>query len=345
MKGDATMTISPIFAKVRAGEDLTQDEIIFLLSITDSEEKEKIFNLAEELTIKYLGPEIHLRGIIEFSNYCSRNCNYCGLRLDNSKLVRYRMQPEEIVECAEKIADLGLKTVVLQSGEDFWYTKDMIRDIISEIKKRTDLAITLSLGERKYEELKVWREAGADRYLLKQETVNQSIFAEIKPDSVYEERFGILKQLADLGYQVGSGGMIGLPGQTVSDLADDLIYIRENPVGMAGFGPFISHGDTPYSSLSNGDGELALLLLAVARIVLKKVFLPATTALETLVVDGRKKAIKAGANVIMPNMTPINYRKLYEIYPNKAQTTLDEVVDLIKSIGRVVGKGHGNTLI
>ncbi|MCK4259276.1 MAG: [FeFe] hydrogenase H-cluster radical SAM maturase HydE [Halanaerobiales bacterium] len=337
------MQVLEILEKARGETELTKEEIVFLLSTSDQEDKEKIFRLAGELTLKNLGPEIHLRGIVEFSNYCCRNCNYCGLRLDNEKLVRYRMSPEEIVAQSEEVADLGLGTVVLQSGEDYWYTKDMITDIIREIKAKTDLAITLSLGERKFDELKAWREVGADRYLLKQETVNSTIFKEIKPDSRYEERFEVLEHLADLGYQVGSGGMIGLPGQLIEDLADDLIYIREKPVGMAGFGPFISHGDTPFSMLPNGDGELTLLLLAVARIVLKKVFLPATTALETLIPDGRQKAIKTGANVIMPNMTPLKYRKLYEIYPNKAQTDLDEVVELINSIRRVVGKGRGDT--
>lgn len=339
------MRVMQILDKVKNEIALTRDEIIALLSVTDPSKKEQVFKLAREITLKEFGPDIHLRGIVEFSSYCSRDCNYCGLRPSNQGIVRYRMSSDEIIAAAEDVAAHGLNTVVLQSGEDYWYTKEMVAEVVREIKDRTGLAITLSLGERKYEELKAWREAGADRYLLKQETVNPQIFAEIKPDSVYQERFMILEQLAKLGYQVGSGGMIGLPKQTVADLADDIIYIRDQRIGMAGFGPFIPHGETPFKDLNAGDGELTLIVLAVARLVLKKVLLPATTALETLLPDGRRQAILAGANVIMPNLTPMKYRKLYEIYPNKAQTKLDEVKELIHSLGREVGEGYGHCLL
>lgn len=343
-RGVIIMTVMHILDKVKNDISLTRDEIVTLLSVTDQSEQEQVFQLAHEITLEEFGPAIHLRGIVEFSNYCNRDCNYCGLCLSNQKIIRYRMSSEEIIVAAEDVAAHGLNTVVLQSGEDYYYTKEMITKVIREIKDRTGLAITLSLGERKYDELKAWREAGADRYLLKQETVNPQIFADIKPDSIYQERYMILEQLAELGYQVGSGGMIGLPGQTVADLADDIIYIRERRIGMAGFGPFIPHGGTLFKELSHGDGRLTLMVLAVARLVLKKVLLPATTALETLLPDGRRQAILAGANVIMPNLTPMKYRKLYEIYPNKAQTKLEEVKELIYSLGREVGQGYGHCL-
>ncbi len=339
------MTLAKVLARARAGMDLEREEIITLLETADPEERSQIYETAEALTLYYLGPEVHLRGLVEFSNYCTRNCNYCGLRADNHRLNRYRMTSEEIVAVAEQIELMGLKTIVLQSGEDYWYTLEMMTRIIQEIKQKTNLAITLSLGEREFTELKAWKEAGADRYLLKHETVNPDIFAEIKPDSSYEHRLGILDQLSQLGYQVGSGGMIALPGQSLTDLADDLLFIRTNKIGMAGFGPFIPHGDTPYRGYPSGSGELSLLMLAVARIVLRQVHLPATTALETLLQDGRRRALEVGANVIMPNFTPLEYRKLYEIYPNKAQTSLDEVREVILSLGRIVGTDSGDVLI
>lgn len=339
------MTLTNILNKVKTDIELNHDEIITLLEVTDPEEKTLIFSLAEALTLHHLGPEIHLRGLIEFSNYCVRQCNYCGLRHENYHLSRYRMTPEEIITTAEQIADLGLKTVVLQSGEDLWFTQEIIKEIILEIKKRTDLAITLSLGERRFTELEAWRKAGADRYLLKQETVNPKIFAEIKPDASYEKRFAILEQLQALGYQVGSGAMIALPGQSLADLANDLIFIRDQRIGMAGFGPFIPHEATPYGHLPGGSGEFSILLLAVARLVLKKVHLPATTALASLVPNGLYRAIQVGANVIMPNMTPLKYRKLYQIYPGKAVTSLEKVMETIHSLGRVVGHTQGDVLV
>lgn len=342
---DCFMILTTILNKAKTDIPLDQDEIIRLLETTDPEEKATIFSLAEALTLYYVGPEVHLRGLIEFSNHCVRQCNYCGLRQENCYLPRYRMTPEEIINTAEQIADLGLKTVVLQSGEDLWYTKEVITEIILQIKKRTDLAITLSLGERCYGELEAWRKAGADRYLLKQETVNPKIFAEIKPDASYQKRFKILEQLETLGYQVGSGAMIALPGQSLADLAADLIFIRDQKIGMAGFGPFIPHSDTPFGHLPGGSGQLSILLIAVARLVLKQVHLPATTALTTLVPNGLYQAIQVGANVIMPNMTPLKYRQLYQIYPGKVVTSLDKVVETIHALGRVVGNTRGDTLI
>lgn len=339
------MGIDKILDKVVGDEKLSKDEIVQLLKVKNPERKEEIFKLAQELTLKYLGSAIHLRGLIEFSNYCSRNCNYCGLRTENEGLERYRMNPEEIINQSEKIAEMGLNTVVLQSGEDRWYTTKDIEKIVREIKERTGLAITLSIGERDRDELEVWRQAGADRYLLKHETCNREIFKEIKPDSDYDHRFEIIENLIELDYQVGSGGMTGLPGQTEEDLAEDILYIRDNRIGMAGFGPFIPHQRTPYRNLAQGDAEFTLLLLAVARLVLKKVHLPATTALETLLEDGREKAIRAGANVIMPNITPLKYRKLYQIYPDKAQTNLKQVMKVIRELDRIIGQGKVDTII
>lgn len=326
---------------------LDKEDILVLLSAGPSE-AEELFAAADATRAHFLGEEVHLRGLIEFSNYCIKNCLYCGLRKDNKKLVRYRLTPDEILAAARKVASLGLKTVVLQSGEDPFYKGDVLASIISQIKDNLDLAVTLSIGDRTKSEYALFKRYGADRYLLKHETSDPQLFAALRPGTVLKDRLLRLEWLKELGYQVGSGNMVGLPGQTLDSLAGDIFIMRELDVEMAGIGPFIPHRDTPLANSSGGTLEMALKVLAVTRLVLPYTHLPATTAAASVHPNGRELALKCGANVIMPNMTPTVYRPNYSIYPGKlgSDSTPEEsfikALDDIKKSGRKPGKGYGH---
>jgi len=331
-------------------EELTKGEIIFLLNLTDKNDQQKLFDRADEVRSIYCGDEVHLRGIIEFSNYCEQNCLYCGLRKDNDKLTRYRMTPEEIIETAHVISNLGIYTIVLQSGEDNYFNTDRIAYIIYQIKQDTNAAITLSLGERGFDEYRTWKIAGADRYLLKHETANSKLYSTYHNKQKLEDRLSHLRFLKTIGYQIGSGNMIGLPMQSVEDVADDILLCKEFDLDMASFSPFISSPSTPYQNKSDGDVDLTLRTMAAARIVLKKVHIPATTALATLDEDGRIKGLNAGANVVMPDLTPSPYREQYQIYPNKRCINDNPLgckgcLQLqIESIGRKISNSRGDSL-
>ncbi|MBI5730752.1 MAG: [FeFe] hydrogenase H-cluster radical SAM maturase HydE [Ignavibacteriales bacterium] len=298
-------------------KELTKEEIIFLLNLTDKSDQQKLFDRADEVRSIYCGDEVHLRGIIEFSNYCEQNCLYCGLREDNYKLTRYRMTPEEIIETAHVISNLGIYTIVLQSGEDNYYDTDLIAYIIYQIKQSTNAAITLSLGERGFDEYRTWKIAGADRYLLKHETASHKLYSVYHKKQKLEDRLSHLRFLKTNGYQIGSSNMIGLPMQTIEDISDDILLCKELDLDMAAFGPFIPSPDTPYQNKKAGDVDLTLRTMAAARIVLKKVYIPATTALATLDEAGRIKGLNAGANIVMLDLTPGHYRELYQIYTDK----------------------------
>ncbi len=325
-------------------KNMSIDEMMILLSAQEGEETGALFSLANKIRHKYVGEEVHLRGLLEISNYCTRNCLYCGLRLDNQPLVRYRMTEEEIIDTAYRAEHHGFKTIVLQSGEDPYYSTDMLEKMIAKIKKETDLVVTLSLGEKDREDYKRFREAGANRYLLKHEIMNPLIFKKLKPDSLWRERIQCIAWLRELGYEVGSGCMVGLPGQSLSDLAQDILFMKRMNVDMVGIGPFIPHAQTPLKDEKMGDLTLTLKAVAVSRIVLKDINMPATTAIETIHPEGRKRALEAGANVLMPNISPVENRKHYEIYPNKAALDLEEAKKLINALGRKVGQGHGNRM-
>lgn len=309
-----------------------------------------LFLKANKIREKYCQDAVHLRGVIEFSNYCQRDCLYCGLRKSNSKLMRYRMTKEEIVESALRGFSLGIKTIVLQSGEDYWYTQKMITDIISEIKNKIDCVITLCLGEREFEEYKEWKTSGADRYLLKFETSNPDLYKKLHPDQCLDKRVEILSWLKQLNYQVGSGNIIGLPGQTLKDLENDIMMLYKLDVDMAGIGPFIPHPDTPFAKEEAGNLLLSLRVMAISRIILKNIHLPATTAIGSIDPLGREKALQAGANVFMPNITPTKFRSLYQIYPNKI--CIDEqpeqcsscLTHRIASCGRTISREKGDSL-
>jgi len=328
---------------------MNEQEIIELLK-TDN--PQKLFASADKVRKEHVGDEIHLRAIIEFSNYCKQNCLYCGLRGKNKKMYRYRLLPDQIIELAKKAKDSGYQTIVLQSGEDNFYTTEMLVKIISEIKK-LDFAITLSIGEKTENEYKAYKDAGADRYLLRIETTDEALYAKLDPGMSLANRKNCIATLKKLGYETGSGILVGLPGQTIESIAKDILYLQSIPVDMAGIGPFIYNPDTPiYDNVKSGKWkvestfELSLKVMAILRLLMPDINIPATTAMETLNPNGRILALQAGANVIMPNVTEREHKKLYEIYPGKitvSETPLNTILSQITSIGRTVSKTKGTS--
>lgn len=334
-----------ILAKAMETHTLSKDEIVFLLG--NALPFEEVCASADIVRHKYVGDAIHLRGLIEFSNICKNNCCYCGLRRDNKNIERYRIEAEEIIQMATvAVQELGLKTIVLQSGEDMYFTTDKLCFIIQGIKK-LGVALTLSIGEKTLEEYQAYHKAGADRFLLRIETTDKDVYARNDPSMSWENRANCLTNLRKAGLEVGSGSLIGLPGQTVESLADDILFFKEIDADMLGYGPLIPHPDTPLRDVPKGDFELAIRVMAVTRLLLPDINIPATTAMETLRPDGQRIALQAGANVIMPNVTLTTYRKNYELYPGKSNTgytpkkTYDELVKKIESIGRYVGTDCG----
>lgn len=334
-------------AAAQAGRRLNENQIITLLSATP-EQMPDLLAAANAARRAGVGDQVHLRAIIEFSNYCRKNCLYCGLRRDNRALTRYRMSPREIVQAAQEAARHGFRTVVLQAGEDPFYSTDTIAGIIDTIREQYPLAITLSLGERKKEDYKIWREAGAHRYLIKQETSDPGLFRYLKPDTSLEYRLQCIYWLKELGYQTGSGNMVGLPGQTRATLARDILLMSQLKVEMAGIGPFLPHPATPLRQAPAGDLSTTLKTLAITRLCLPRAHLPATTALCTLAPDGRWLALNSGANVIMPNLTPLALRDKYQIYPQKAdiiegpQQALGDIKALLARLARPLAQGYGH---
>ena len=321
---------------------MTKQDLIDRLQAR-GQEQEKLWAEADRIRKETLGEAVHLRGIIEFSNYCVRNCVYCGLRRDNRRLLRYRMSVEEILQAARIGTAAGYKTIVLQSGEDPWYDVDKICTIVREIKQM-GVAVTLSLGERPKEELAQFRQAGADRYLLKHETIDPDLYARLHPRGSYRSRIGALYTLKELGYQVGTGIMVGLPGQGLETIAADILFMKEFAPAMVGIGVFIPHPNTPLGATPPGSVDITLNAVALTRLVLPDVHLPATTALATIDPKGGK-GTRAGANVIMPNITPLHYRRKYEIYPGKSRgaranhlTVREEIEDMIRGLGRTVAQ-------
>lgn len=338
---------SPDFLqKAIISHQLSKEEIVQLLG--NPQYDQALFAAADEVRQKFVGDEVHLRGLIEFSNICKNNCLYCGLRRDNLKLKRYRMSPEEIVALARRaVKDFGFKTIVMQSGEDLWFTPERLKPILAEIKK-LDVAITLSIGEKSFEEYKAYKEAGADRYLIRIETTDKDLYHRLDPGMSWDERKECLVNLGKLGYEVGSGIMVGLPGQTLESIADDLLFLQDMQIDMAGIGPFIPHPDTPLKDEKGRAFELSLRTMAIMRLLLPDINIPATTAMETLHPEGRIIALQCGANVIMPNVTEGEYRQLYELYPGKAalnETPLHSKTSIgarIEAIGRKIGTGYGS---
>lgn len=331
-------------------EPLTENALLRLLEIRDEKDLELLFDTADRLTRRIFGRGVYLRGIIEISNICRRNCDYCGIRAATSGLIRYRMQPEAILQTVKTIRKAGIRTVVLQSGEDPWYTPELIENLIRAIKTKHRMAITLSLGEYPFAVYRRWREAGADRYLLKFESSDRDLYQKLHPDCDFDERWRCLRDIRRAGYQLGSGFMTGLPGQSTEMLVRDLLALAKLEPDMAGIGPFIPHPDTPLCNAAAGNPLQTLKVLALARLILKNTHLPTTTALETLEHDSRIRGLHAGANVIMPNFTPENFKRLYTIYPHKAgsdssaESAMKIIKAQIRAAGRYVRKGYGHSL-
>lgn len=308
--------------------NFTKEDLIVLLQST-GDDRTKLFNKAAEIRDKYIGKKVYFRGLIELSNRCSKNCLYCGIRSGNSNTVRYNVLKEEVIECAQYAYDERYGSIVIQSGErsDKAFVEE-IEQMLLDIKKLSngELGVTLSLGEQTEETYQRWYNAGGHRYLLRIEASNEDLYHKIHPvDKIhdYKDRLNCLTLLKKVGYQVGTGVMIGLPFQTLEDLADDLLFFKEIDIDMCGMGPFIEHEDTPlyqYKDLLLPQSErfdLSLKMVAILRIMMKDVNIAATTAMQTLDAIGREKAIRVGANILMPNLTPVKYRENYLLYKDK----------------------------
>lgn len=337
-----------IISKAIQTNILEKDEIVSLLKDNTANEtpNSTLFKAADSVRESFVGNEVHLRGLIEFSNICKRSCKYCGLQYSNKEIERYRIDADDIIQYAKNAADMGYKTVVLQSGEDDFYSVDKMCKIISEIKN-FGLALTLSIGEKTKKEYKAYKEAGADRYLLRIETTDKALYSKMHPKMDFENRKRCLYDLKELGFETGTGCLVGLPGQTLESLADDILFFKELNADMIGVGPFIPHPNTPLKDAPQGDFTLALKVMAITRLLLPDINIPATTAMETVNPNGRIIALQSGANVVMPNVTVSEYRKKYEIYPNKICVNEDGdkcrncIEGKIISIGRKISTGFG----
>ena len=312
-----------IVAKLIENHELSREEYIELLTDWENPEVSQVLTeAAVRLRKQYYGDKVYTRGLIEFTNYCKNDCYYCGIRRGNSHAKRYRLSREEILNCCENGYALGFRTFVLQGGEDPYYTDERMADIVRSIRSGyPDCAITLSIGEKSYESYKLFKEAGANRYLLRHETASEELYRRLHPEEMLlSHRKQCLYDLKALGYQVGAGFMVGSPGQKMEHLAEDLIFLKELQPQMVGIGPFIPHHETRFANETAGSVDLTLFLLSVIRILLPKVLLPATTALGTMDPLGREKGLAAGANVVMPNLSPVKNWKQYDLYDNKICT-------------------------
>ncbi|HOU54895.1 MAG TPA: [FeFe] hydrogenase H-cluster radical SAM maturase HydE [Myxococcota bacterium] len=334
-------------------------DVLRWLRESDPAKVRSLLEEADAVRRREVGDEVHLRGLVEVSNRCVRDCAYCGIAVSHRDLVRYRMTAEEVLACARMAARLGFGTVVLQGGEDYGLTREWVAGVVRAIRQETPLAITLSLGERPDEDLIAWREAGADRYLLRFETTDQDLYRQIHPPLPGEtrDRFQILARLRELDYEVGSGIMVGIPGQTWETLARDLWRFREMDLDMIGIGPFIPHPETPLGRPGVPDAgpdqvpaneDTVLRCVALARLLRPDANIPSTTALATINRErGREHGLQCGANVVMPNLTPQRYRVLYEIYPAKAsadeppERTAEAVTRRVLALGRTIARGPG----
>jgi biotin synthase len=343
---------------------MIRETVLQWLRETDAGRLEELWRQADAARRQAVGEAVHLRGLVEFSNICVRQCTYCGLRAGNQGLGRYRMSAAEILECAHKAVEFGYGTVVLQSGEDPECTAAWLAEVVAAIKAATPLAVTLSVGERPVADLARWRAAGADRYLIRFETSNRRLYERIHPalPGVVSDRFAILRQLRELGYEVGSGALVGIPGQTYADLAEDLACFQRLDLDMIGVGPYLPHPQTPLGrqvldgTAAAGHEQvpasevMTYKMVALTRLACPGANIPSTTALATLnKTSGRELGLARGANIVMPNLTPVQYRALYEIYP--AKVCIAESADIchgcmtqrIQSIGRTVGGGRGES--
>ncbi len=336
--------IVDIINKAETTHSLTKEEIVDLLRCNEYDQQ--LFLAADRVRSQYVGDQVHLRGLIEFSNICQQNCFYCGLRKENAKVKRYKLAPDTIIDLANKAKIYNYKTVVLQSGESQSYTVADMQYIIKSIKA-LGLAITLSLGEKTRDEYQAYKEAGADRYLLRIETTNPKIYKEMHPGMSLENRLRCLRDLKDLGYELGTGCLVGLPNQTLGCLADDILFFKSLDADMIGLGPFIPNADTPLAQERGGTFNTSIKVMAITRLLLPDANIPATTAMETLDKNGRIIALQSGANVVMPNVTEGEYRKMYMLYPGKIcvndtpKHCVGCITGKIQGIGRHISTGFG----
>ncbi len=316
MRYDLRAAVNQLMEK----SDLPDEPLLDLLETSEGDAT--LFAAADSVRRSIYGTDVYLRGLIEFTNYCRNNCYYCGIRRGNIKAERYRLSMEEILECCKDGYVLGYRTFVLQGGEDPFYTDEHICRIVSLIRENyPDCAITLSIGERSYKSYKAYFQAGANRYLLRHETANDSHYSKLHPAEMsLQNRKRCLYNLKEIGYQVGAGFMVGSPHQTLENLVDDLRFLQELSPDMIGIGPFLRHQDTPFCEYENGSLELTLRLIAVLRLMFPYALIPATTALGTIHPEGRERGLQAGANVVMPNLSPVSVRKLYSLYDDKICT-------------------------
>lgn len=319
--------------KLYQTQALDKEELIFLIAGRNRDTELYARELARQVRERTYGNRVFIRGLIEFTNYCKNDCYYCGIRRSNKKAARYRLTKEDILDCCRQGYELGFRTFVLQGGEDGYFTAERLTELIREIKNGyPDCALTLSVGEKKEKEYRAFREAGADRYLLRHETADPDHYRILHPEPLsLENRKHCLFLLKKLGFQTGAGFMVGSPGQTPETLAEDFLFLKKLDPEMVGIGPFISHGDTPFREQPDGTMEDTLFYLALLRLMLPRVLLPATTALGTIHPSGREKGILSGANVVMPNLSPLSVRKKYMLYDGKISTG-DEAAEDVKNL-------------
>ena len=344
--------IKNLIEKLNNKNKLSIDDYQYILENYTKEDFDYIKDIASNKALENFDKKIYFRGIIEFSNICKNDCLYCGIRRSNDNVDRYRLTLDQILECCAEGYEYGYRTFVLQSGEDGYFNDETMINVVSSIRENyKDCAITLSIGERSKESYKKLFDAGANRFLLRHEAANKELYEKIHPSvQKWEERFRCLRDLKDIGYQVGAGMMIGVPYQTLRNIAEDLVFIQDFNPHMVGIGPFIPHKDTPFRNEKAGSIEISLLTLSLVRIMLPKVLLPSTTALGSLDGEGRKQGVLHGCNVIMPNLSPMSVRKKYLLYDNKAgidndaKTSIDILRKQMEEIGYevVVTRGDYN---
>lgn len=338
--------------KLEKNQILSKEEFVRLLAISEKDDIDYFTERAKCIRDDIYGKRVFIRGLIEISNYCKNDCYYCGIRRSNKNAQRYRLSKEQILSCCENGYELGFRTFVMQGGEDAFFKDEVVCDIVSSIKERyPDCAVTLSLGERSTESYRKMKEAGADRYLLRHETFDNTHYNKLHPVELDpENRKRCLRDLKALGYQTGTGIMVGSPYQTLENIAEDLLFIKELNPEMIGIGPFIPHKDTPFKDFESGTMEMTLRLISILRLLCPKALIPATTALGTISPQGREKGILAGANVIMPNLSPKEDRKKYMLYNDKlsdgeeAAEGLNKLKESMRKIGYEIVEDRGDCI-
>jgi biotin synthase len=343
------VNINKLIETLKSNHEIDKESLIYLIENISEDEKKTLFQASKEIKEANYGDTVYMRGLIEFTNYCNKNCKYCGIRRDQKEAHRYRLSLEDVLKCCDQGYWLGYRTFVLQGGEDPYFTDEKMIEMIEAIKKRwPDVALTLSIGEKSKASYEAYKKAGADRYLLRHETANEALYEAIHDGMKLSSRQACLYDLKEVGFQVGAGFMVGIPGQTSEILAEDLLFLKDLEPQMVGIGPFIPHKKTPLGIYPGGTVEQTLLMLALTRLLLPKVLLPSTTALGTLDNQGREKALKVGANVVMPNLSPTEVREKYELYQDKICTG-DEAAHCrqciekrINSVGFKVDMGRGD---